>query len=376
MTGGVRSVLVVGAGIAGATLALRLGRAGIDTTVVDHDAGPRSSGNPVDVRGLAIPITEQMGVLDALRAAATHTTRLCAVDDRGREIGWIPVQTSTDGFEIGRSNLAAILATAAAPYAHFRHGDTVTALRTDEHPNGGVEVSFRHAPPARFDLAVGADGLHSQVRRLTFGPEHQFVTHLGMGIATTTLDGPATDDPHTVLLHTTPGRAVAVHPGTGTEGAAFIFRTPAETPGPASADPRELLTRTYAGMGWRVPQLLEHARRDEQLWFDTVSRVQVPHWSHGPIVLVGDAAGAISLFGEGSSMAIVGAATLAQALTDHPADLPTALERYEHAHRARLRHHHRGATLAAGLLVPATQVGTALRDTIFGAWPKIAAAGR
>lgn len=92
-----RSALVVGAGIAGSTLAVLLGRAGIDTTVVDHDAGQRSSGNPVDVRGLAIPLAEQMGVLAALRAAATRTTRLAAVDAAGREIGWIPVQTGGDG---------------------------------------------------------------------------------------------------------------------------------------------------------------------------------------------------------------------------------------------------------------------------------------
>lgn len=363
----VRSALVVGAGIAGSTLAYMLGSAGIDTTVVDDDAGPRSSGNPVDVRGLAIPIAEQMGVLDALRAAATHTTRLRAVDTHGHEIGWIPVQTSPDGFEIGRSDLAAILATAAGPHARFRHRDTVTALHTDGRHGSGVEVSFRHAPPARFDLVIGADGLHSQVRRLAFGPEHQFVTPLGMYIATTMLDGAAAD-PQIVLLHSAPGRAVAVHPGTGREGAAFIFRGSA---GPGPADPRELLTRTYTGMGWRVPQLLDHARRDEQLWFDTVSRVQVPCWSRGPIVLVGDAAGAISLFGEGSSMAIVGAATLAQALTTHPDDLPAALARYEHAHRARLRHHHRSATLAAHLLVPATRTGTALRDTALRIWPRL-----
>jgi 2-polyprenyl-6-methoxyphenol hydroxylase-like FAD-dependent oxidoreductase len=108
------------------------------------------------------------------------------------------------------------------------------------------------------------------------------------------------------------------------------------------------------------------------LWFDTVSRVQVPQWSRGAIVLVGDAAGCISLFGEGSSMAIVGAATLAQALATHPDDLSVALARYEHTHRARLRHHHRGATLAAHLLVPTTRTGVALRNIAFRAWPVIA----
>ncbi|MDN5859177.1 MAG: FAD-dependent monooxygenase [Pseudonocardia sp.] len=358
----VKSVLVVGAGIAGSTLALRLGQAGIDTTVVEHDAGQRSSGNPVDVRGLAVPLAEQIGLLEALNAAATHTVRLAAVNSRGGEIGWIPAQTGPDGFEIPRSDLTTILQTAAGPYARFRRGDTVTALQ--DHGHDGVEVHFRATPPDRFDLVIGADGLHSQVRRLAFGPEQQFATPLGMYIATSMLDGAAAD-PRTVLLHNAPGRAVAVHPGTGREGAAFIFRAP---PAPAAADPRRLLTSAYGDMGWRVPELLDHACHDEQLWFDTVSRVDVPCWSQGRIVLVGDAAGCISLFGEGSSMAVVGAATLTQALTAHPDDLPVALAHYEHSHRARLRHHHRGATFAAHLLVPATRIGTGVRDTAFHAW--------
>jgi 2-polyprenyl-6-methoxyphenol hydroxylase-like FAD-dependent oxidoreductase len=245
----VRTALVVGAGIAGSTLAYGLGRAGIDTTVVDHSGGARSGGNPVDVRGLAIPVTQGMGVLDALRSAATRATRLSAVDTRGREIGWIPVQASTDGFEIGRSDLATILHTAAQPYARFRHGDTVTAIRDDGHSGGGVEVSFQHIPAARFDLVIGADGLHSQIRRLAFGPEQQFVTPLGLYIATSMLEDGVTD-PHTVVLHNAPGRAVALHPGTGRPGTAFIFRTPSQ---PTPPDPRQLLATTYAGMGWRVP---------------------------------------------------------------------------------------------------------------------------
>ncbi len=314
------------------------------------------------------PLAEQMGVLEAMRAAATHTTRLAAVDSRGREIGWIPVQTGADGFEIPRSDLATILQTAARPHARFRFGDTITAVH--DHGRDGVEVTFRHGPPDRYDLVIGADGLHSQVRGLVFGPEQRFVSPLGLYIATSTLDGPAAD-PRTVLLHNAPGRAVAVHPGTGRAGVAFIFRAP---PGLDHTDPRQLLTDTYRGMGWRVPELLDHACHDEQLWFDAVSRVDVPCWSHGSVVLVGDAAGCISLFGEGSSMAIVGAATLAQGLTVHAGDPRTALDRFERSQRARLRRHHRGAGLAARLLVPGTSLGNAARDGAFRTWSTLARA--
>jgi 2-polyprenyl-6-methoxyphenol hydroxylase-like FAD-dependent oxidoreductase len=111
-------------------------------------------------------------------------------------------------------------------------------------------------------------------------------------------------------------------------------------------------------MGWRVPELLEQVRDSGDLYFDSVSRVRLDTWSHGRIVLVSDAADCISLLGEGSSMAITGAATLAQALVTEPADPRTALGRYEHSHRKRLLRHQRGVAITSHLLVPATRPGT------------------
>ncbi len=368
---GVRHVLVVGAGIAGSTLAYWLTRYGIETTVVEQAGTPRSSGSPVDVRGLALAVVEQMNLLAPLREAATLVTNLTVVDGRGRRIGWIPTQSGPDGLEVPRSDLAAILAAAGGDHVEFIPGDTVAALHDD---GRGVDVTFDHAAARRFDLVVGADGLHSRVRSLIFGPERQFSTHLGMYVATTVLPQPS-PDPHTVIMHNTPGRAIAVHPGTGREGVAFIFRHP-RLPGPDDRDPRrhrQLLTATYAGMGWRAPELIEQVRDSDDLYFDSVSRVRLDTWSRGRTVLVGDAASCVSLLGEGSSMAIAGAATLAQALAATPGDPPAAVRRYEHAHRRRVRLHQRGATLTSHLLVPATRTGVATRDTVFRLWPAIMA---
>jgi 2-polyprenyl-6-methoxyphenol hydroxylase-like FAD-dependent oxidoreductase len=370
----VRSALVVGAGIAGSTLAYWLTRHGIETTVVERAESQRSSGSPVDVRGPALTVVEQMNLLAPLRAAATLATNLTVVDSQGRRIGWIPTQTGADGLEIPRSDLAAILASAGRDHAEFLYDDTVLTLRDDGH---GVDVTFQRAAPRRFDLVVGADGLHSRVRRLTFGPESQFITHLGMYIATTTLEE-TTADPHTVLMHNQPGRAVAVHPARGREIAAFIFRH-RPLPNISDRDPhhhKQLISTAYAGMGWRVPELLEQVRNSNDLYFDSVSRIRLDTWSHGRIVLVGDAASCVSLLGEGSSMAITGAATLAQALVTEPADPRTALGRYEHTHRKRLLRHQRGVAITAHLLVPATRPGTTARNTAFRLWPIIAAARR
>ena len=156
-----------------------------------------------------------------------------------------------------------------------------------------------------------------------------------MYIATTDLGRPAADL-RSVLMLNAPGRAVAIHPTTGREGGAFLFRHPL-LPAEVARDPerhKQLVPGVYSDLGWRVPELLERLRSNDDVYFDAVSRVRLDSWSRGRTVLVGDAASCVSLFGEGSSMAIVGAATLAQALAAHPDDLAAAFHRYEQVHRA------------------------------------------
>ena len=355
-------MVVVGGGIAGSTCAFFLGRAGIATTVVERATGMRSSGSPVDVRGPALQVAAQMDVLDRLRAGATQVTRLAAVDAQGREIGWIPTQTRRDAVEVSRGELAATLAAAAGQHAELVYDDTVTSVHQDR---DGVDVTFERAAPGRFDLLVGADGLHSTVRRLVFGPEDRFGRHLGLYFSTVALNRPSAD-PRTVLIHNAPGRAVVVHPTTGSEGAGFMFRHPELTPDEHHDVSRQkhLVASTYAGIGWRVPELLDRLLAASEIYFDSVTRIELDRWSRGRVVLVGDAASCVSLFGEGSSMAIAGGATLAQQL----AALPTAeaaLHAYEQIQRRRLRPHLRGAALASHLLVPTTRAGLAARNAAF-----------
>jgi len=367
----VRSALVVGAGIAGSTLAYWLGRQGVATTVVELAEAERSSGSPVDVRGPALTVVKQMDLLEPLREAATRVTRLVVVDAHGHEIGWIPTQADAHGLEVPRRDLSALLANAGRDDAEYLYHDTVTALDDD---GSGVDVTFERAQPRRFDVVVGADGMHSRVRQLTFGPEERFTSHLGMYIATTDLDRPAAD-PCTVVMHNSPGRAVAVHPSTGREGGAFIFRHPRLPPGVAR-DPQQykrLLREAYADLGWRVPELLERFEASDDVYFDAVSRVRLDAWSRGRTVVVGDAASCVSLLGEGSSMAIIGARVLAQALASHPGDPAMAFRRYEQVHRRRLRRRHRGVSVTSHLLVPATGYGTGARNGAFRLWAAIAA---
>jgi 2-polyprenyl-6-methoxyphenol hydroxylase-like FAD-dependent oxidoreductase len=263
-----RTVLISGAGIAGSTLAYWLARQGFRPTVVEHARRMRSSGSPVDVKGPAVEVAERMGVMPRLRAAGTGVTGLRFVDASGRRVGRVGmrvVQGAAAEVELPRGDLAAILYEASRDHAEFVFDDSIAALEQDEQ---GVNVTFGRARPRRFDLVVGTDGLHSAVRRLAFGPETGFVRHMGLYVATTPFDG-RIEHPHEVVLHNTPGRLAAIHPSPAGPLAFFAFRSP-EVPG---FDPRDtgrhkrLLEAAFADGAWRVPELLEHVRAADDLFF-------------------------------------------------------------------------------------------------------------
>ncbi len=173
---------------------------------------------------------------------------------------------------------------------------------------------------------------------------------------------------------TAPAGAGAAPPPAGREIAAFIFRGPAQPNArDRSADQsKQLVVDAYSGMGWRVPELLNRVRDSADLYCDSVSRVRLDSWARGRVVLVGDAASCVSLLGEGSSMAIAGAATLAHEIGAQVGEPAAALRRYEHVHRKRVVRGQRGVALASRLLVPATRAGTAVRNVPFRCWPVLA----
>ncbi|MFJ8916553.1 FAD-dependent oxidoreductase [Amycolatopsis sp. NPDC102389] len=357
-------VLICGAGVAGSTLAYWLARNGFEVTVVERAQGMRSSGNPVDVRGPAMPVVEAMGVVNRLRDVVTRTKRVRLLGGDGRRIATVGLPAAKgDELEIPRSDLVTVLYEAARGEAGFLFDDTIVGLRPDEH---GVDVTFDRAPPRRFGFVIGADGLHSAVRRLGFGPERSFVRPTGIHVATTSFGEPA-DHPEDVLLYNTPGRLVALHPSRDEGGVAFIFRARIDGVDYRDmAQHKRIVATAYRGMGWRVPALLERLQDADDVFFDAVSVVDLPSWSRGRIALVGDAASCVSLLGEGSSLAIAGAHTLATALAAAPA---TGFRRYEAEHRARVMPKQRTVKLTAALLVPKTKAGLTTRNLVARAWP-------
>ncbi|GAA1698892.1 FAD-dependent monooxygenase [Fodinicola feengrottensis] len=368
-----RTVLISGAGVAGSTLAFWLVRHGFRPTVVERAQGQRSSGNPVDVRGTAVPVVERMGVMPHLRAAATRVPGLTFVTATGRRIGPLGLgRPSGDALEVPRADLARILYEAVRDDAEFLFDDTITALRQD---TDGVDVTFERAAARRFDLVIGADGLHSGVRGLVFGPEADCVRHLGLYIATMPLHRTAAD-PSAVVMHNIPGRSVAVHPLHGEAGAAFMFRGPA-IPGFDHRDAerhKKIVIAAYRDGDWDLPDLPDlpgRVRAATDFYFDAISQVRLPTWSRGRVSLVGDSATSVSLFGDGSSLAITGAHALADALAATPDDHEIALRAYEKHHRPLVTARQRGFQLAGALLVPSTNFGITARNLAIGLLPRV-----
>jgi 2-polyprenyl-6-methoxyphenol hydroxylase-like FAD-dependent oxidoreductase len=239
-----------------------------------------------------------------------------------------------------------------------------------------VKVTFDRAEPRRFDLVIGADGLHSNVRRLAFGPESDFVHHMGIYVATMPLDGPA-ENREEVLMHNTPGRAVSISPIPSGALAFFAFRSP-KVPDFNHRDTEQhkrLLSAAYADVAWRVPELLNRVQAVDDLYFDSVSQVRLPHWSTGRVALLGDAASCVSLFGDGSTLAMAGAFTLAGELAASPGDHQSAFRRYETGHRKLVEPKQKSINSAAAMIIPATRRGIVVRNLATRLSPVVAAAG-
>jgi 2-polyprenyl-6-methoxyphenol hydroxylase-like FAD-dependent oxidoreductase len=324
-------ILVSGAGVAGLASALDLGAHGHDVTVVEYARRLRVKGTPIDVRGDAIEIVDRMGLLAKVREQRIRMSEANRfVDADGRPVASIPmavVSDSDDDIEIARGDLVHILADALPDTATIRFGDSIEALTDD---GDGVDVHFRSGRAERYDLVLGADGQHSAVRGLVFGPEQDYLRHLGVYIALANLPGET--GPDGVTLYNVPGRMVGIARFKGMALASFTFRSEWLDFDHGDLDAqKKILVDAFAGhTSWKIPQLLDAARADPELFFDSASQIHMPSWHQGRVALVGDAGHcAAFLSGRGTSLALTGAWFLAEELERCGADHTAAFERYE-----------------------------------------------
>jgi 2-polyprenyl-6-methoxyphenol hydroxylase-like FAD-dependent oxidoreductase len=330
------TALVSGAGVAGPVTAYWLRRSGLRPTVVERESALRSGtgGHAVDLFGPAVEVVERMGLLDAVQAARTQTETLSFVRPGGRtidvDVSALLAGVSDRHVEILRGDLVGLLHAATRDDVEYVFGDAVTGLAA---AGNGLEVRFAAGATRRFDLVVGADGLHSGVRRLVFGPvpEHFLGGYLAVGTV-----GSAPGRVGRMLAWAEADRSLGVY---GVDGGAraravFLFRSRErlEVGHRDRSRQRQVLRAAFGGLGEEVPGLLDDLDSADDFWFDAISQIRMPTWSRGPVALVGDAGWCPGqAVGGGTSLAVVGGYALASELGAAGGDPAAGFAAYERA---------------------------------------------
>ncbi|MGH3977661.1 MAG: FAD-dependent oxidoreductase [Pseudonocardiaceae bacterium] len=357
--------VICGAGIAGLSLAWWLDHYGWDVTVIERAPALRDEGYMIDFFGSGYDVADLMGLLPRLQQASYPVDEVSYVDRRGKRICGLDYYAtgarSLDGrlLSLLRGDLEHALVDALGDRVPIRFGRSVDAAV----PVGRqVAVTLTDGTEERADLLVGADGIHSRIRELIFGPERRFLRYLGYHTAAYII----TDDAlrgrlgDRVAMLTRPGRLAGFYAIDGGRVASFLVH---REPEPALPDePRAALRQVYAGLGWVVDDALDHCPSPPALYYDQVAQIEMPRWSRGRVTLVGDACYAVSLLaGQGASMAMGGAYVLAAELTA-AADVPAGLDRYEARLRSVVRRKQVAGRRAAEWIVPTTRRRIALRN--------------
>jgi 2-polyprenyl-6-methoxyphenol hydroxylase-like FAD-dependent oxidoreductase len=354
-------VLISGASIAGPVLAYWLTRYGFDVTVVERAPALRKAGgHAVDLFRPAMEISEKMGVLPRIEALATGTDRLTMYREHR------PAPTEVDltklvglasdrHTEIMRDDLSEIYYAAGRDDVEYVFGDSITDIDVD----GGV--TFERMPARRFDVIVGADGLHSGVRRLVFGAEAEMSRFLGAYLAVVSAPK-ALAEPAEMLGHVGVGRLAAAYTAEHLDDARviFMFRSGEQLDYDHhdSSRQKELLRNAFAGMSAQVDRWLAEVDSTPAFYFDAITQLRMDRWSRRRVTLVGDAGYCPGpAVGGSTSLAVLGAYVLAGELASAGGDHLRAFAGYELQMREPVHRSRAFARAAARTIIPGSRTG-------------------
>ena len=337
-------------------------------TVVEQAREARGGGYVIDFWGLGYEVTQKMGLVDELRRHDLDVHEFRVVDGAGRRVASIDqgaLKALTGGriMSLPRSAVAMALYGAVEDRVDVRFGDSITALTAT---SSGVDVQFRSGAAESFDLVIGADGLHSSVRRLIFGDGQQFERFLGYSVAAFTAPHYPHRDPHVYVTYGEPGRQiwrVSLEDDAAVFLLVFAHDGAIDLPMHDPARQKNVLARLYADSGWEAREVLAALETATDVYFDRVSQIAMPAWSKGRIALIGDACACPSLLaGEGSAMAMAEAYALAGELDRAGGDHVRAFAAYEQRLRPYVERKQKGARGFAASFVPKSNPGLWLKN--------------
>ncbi len=326
-----RNILICGAGISGLTLAYWLKKYGFNPTLVEKHPNLRTEGYKLDIRGKAVDIIRKMGLYESIYKARTDIQKAQFVDSSGKVVS----ETTPDfcglrsegDLEIVRGSLCRILYDQLSD-VEFLWDDSIKSLREKE---SGIYVEFNKSQGRQFDLVIGADGLHSRVRKSIFGNNPEFLKELGLYVSFYSIPNFLNLDRVEIEYHAPPRFAIAYCSRDGFAKAGFAFASPApKVDLSIKTNQQSFLKEAFSHSKWEISNLLSYMNDSPDFYFDCMAQVHMPHYTKGRAALVGDAGYAVSpMAGQGTSVALVGAYLLAGELYQSKGDYKIAFQRYE-----------------------------------------------
>ena len=331
-----QQVLISGASFAGLATAWWMQRLGYAVTVVELAADLRKGGTPVDIRDDVLPIVERMGLLEQIAAKGLPPRSFEMLQADGTPVGRVEAAQNSGearpGWEVERDDLLDLLHAQIKGNVTFRFNDSIAAVQQSA---TGVDVEFKSGERGSYALLFGCDGTHSNVRRLCFGPESEYLLFLKMYFSLSVVRKELLEPNTSQFIHM-PDKVIMLNGYEGKSDLGLCFASDEEI----SYDrrdvqqQRQMITKYFEGEGWRTPELLAEMWNCENFYFDKLCQIRMPSWTKGRVALVGDAGYCPSpAAGLGGSIALLGAAALADAMAKYPADINAAFAEYNTSFR-------------------------------------------
>ena len=361
-------ILISGAGIAGPTLAFWLREYGHEPTIVEHAPHLRTGGYVIDFWGAGFDVAERMQILPEILQRGYQVTEVREVDQYGHRVGGFPFRaldrvTGGRFTSLPRGELAEVIFETLGNHVETIFDDSITGI---DESHGEVRVQFERTPLRTFDLVIGADGLHSRVRRLVFGADSRFEHYLGLKVAAFAAAGYRPRDELVFVSHTDVGQQVGRFALRGDRTMfVFVFSDPNPDIPEGVASQKAHLREHFSRFGWESSRILSALERVETFYIDRVSQIRMDRWTQGRVALVGDAAFCVSLLGgQGSALAMTAAYILAGELKRASGNHEAAFAAYQERLGAFIAGKQRGAVKLSSFFAPPSQLGLFLRNQI------------